>query len=462
MVNRLTMEVLDVPSVLIGTRNVIIHCKSKEFKEGMAVRLMNEKKITTGIIYKFEESRNNTIKIDKYLRDELKVGIGNLIDVETIDSIPFASAITIAFPEEFEDEAIDLIPILENRVISENTIEPILEEGIKIHILKTLPGDVVKVNRETQIIIEDSNEALLRTRKNNQRGKVGKKPEDPIFSEIPSLKFSDIGGLDKTKAFLMKNVILPIKNPSLVKQVGYNPVKGILFFGPPGTGKTVLAMATAHEAGANFIYISASSFKDKWYGESERKMREAFEKAKKNQPTIVFIDEIDAVGASRQETRGHITVVNQLLTLFDQVKDDEVFVIAATNMLSIMDEALIRPGRLYPIEIPIPGPEEREKILRIYLEGIEYSDNDIQYLVRESEGYSGAQIMLVCNMAKGISLDGILNDTEDTSSFGNIAADELHKVTIQDVKEMLYLSKKLGFENMSGPFGKKPDEREVA
>jgi transitional endoplasmic reticulum ATPase len=239
--------------------------------------------------------------------------------------------------------------------------------------------------------------------------KVSSKPssskkQGDFFTNVPDISFDQIGGLESAKKELYDNIIMAIKKPAVFDKIGYKPKRGILLYGPPGTGKTRLAMATAKESGASFIYMSASQFKDKYYGESERKLRDAFEKAKQNAPCILFIDEIDAIGLSRQDTGGQINIVNQVLTLMDQVSDSKVFIIAATNLVDSLDEALVRPGRMFKVHVKLPNEQEREKIFRLYLKGVDFSDQDIALLARKSEGKSGAFIEEVCNQAKRIAL----------------------------------------------------------
>ena len=188
------------------------------------------------------------------------------------------------------------------------------------------------------------------------------------------VNYEDIGGLKSQLSKIKELVELPLKHPELFIRLGVDAPKGILLYGPPGTGKTLLARAIANETEASFYSISAPEIVNKYYGESEKKLRELFEKAQKDSPSVIFIDEIDAIAAKREEVQGETEkrIVAQLLTLMDGIKKNKrVIVIAATNRPDALDEALRRPGRFdRELEIGVPKEEDRLEILKIHSRGM--------------------------------------------------------------------------------------------
>lgn len=200
---------------------------------------------------------------------------------------------------------------------------------------------------------------------------ITNKPEEESSEAV---NYEDIGGLRSQLDKVRELVELPLKHPEIFTRLGIDAPKGILLYGPPGTGKTLLARAIANETEANFYSISAPEIVNKFYGESEKKLRELFEKAEKESPSIVFIDEIDAIAAKREEVQGETEkrIVAQLLTLMDGLnRNKKVIVIAATNRQDALDEALRRPGRFdREIEIGIPKEDDRLEILKIHSRGM--------------------------------------------------------------------------------------------
>jgi len=263
-----------------------------------------------------------------------------------------------------------------------------------------------------------------------------------VYVEIPNVKWSDIGGLEQVKQELREAVEWPIKHPEAFKRMGIKPPKGILLYGPPGCGKTLLAKAVATEAEANFISVKGPEIFSKWVGESERAIREIFRKARQAAPCIVYFDEIDAIAPRRGSDIGdsHVTdrVVNQLLTEMDGIEDLKgVVVIAATNRPDILDPALLRPGRFDRlIYVPLPDAKAREEIFKIHLRGKPLDkDVDPQKLVSLTEGYTGADIAALCNTAAMIALRDFLNKYPNPEE-AKRRAEEL-KITMAHFEEAL-------------------------
>mgnify|MGYP001772611015 CR=1 FL=1 len=250
----------------------------------------------------------------------------------------------------------------------------------------------------------------------NQRGSVivDVLPEypDPYVQlmevvEKPNIYYSDIGGLDEQVREIREVVELPLKHPELFEELGIEPPKGILLYGPPGCGKTLLAKAVATESNAVFIALVASELVQKYIGEGARIVRELFALARKRAPAIVFIDEIDAIASKRLEigTSGEREVqrtLMQLLAELDGFKPlERVKVIAATNRIDVLDPALLRPGRFdRVIEIPLPDKKGRVEIFKIHTRKLKISgDVDYELLADLSAGFSGAEIKLAVTEA---------------------------------------------------------------
>ena len=219
-----------------------------------------------------------------------------------------------------------------------------------------------------------------------------------------NITWEDVGGLGEVKDIIQNEIITSIEKPDIFESIGIRPVKGILLHGPPGTGKTTIAKIIANHSRANFIAINGPEIFSKWFGESEQKIRQIFQKARECRPTIIFFDEIDAITAQRGGGQSGIAdpIVNQLLTEIDGiVSSGGVYVIAATNRRELIDPAFLRPGRFdYHLFIPLPDEKGRYEIFTIHLKNKSISDDvDIQNLVRKTKDYSGAHIAEVCRRA---------------------------------------------------------------
>jgi len=231
-----------------------------------------------------------------------------------------------------------------------------------------------------------------------------------VFIEIPDVRWDDVGGLDEVKRVLKESIEWPLKYPELFDHMRTNPPKGILLYGPPGSGKTFLAKAVASESEVNFISVKGPELLSKWVGESERGIREVFRKAKQASPCIVFFDEIDAIAPIRgASSDSHVTerVISQFLTELDGMEELKgVIVLAATNRLDIVDPALLRPGRFdLRLELPTPDAKARLEIFNIHTRRKPLTaDVDLKALADTTDGLVGADIEAICRRASMLAI----------------------------------------------------------
>ena len=271
-----------------------------------------------------------------------------------------------------------------------------------------------------------------------------------VFLETPNVKWDDVGGLENVKQKLKEAVEWPLKNSEAFKRMGIKPPKGILLFGAPGTGKTLLAKAVATESEANFISVKGPELISKWVGESEKALREIFKKAKQASPSIVFLDELDAIAPIRGWGAGDSRVtermVNQLLTSMDGMEAlENVVVIGATNRPDILDRALLRAGRFDRlVQIPVPDKDARLKILEVHTKDMPLKDVSLEELAEKTDGYVGADIESLCREAALISLREDMNaKTVTKKHFEEAIKSVTPSVTDETVKYYERIAKEL-------------------
>ena len=268
-----------------------------------------------------------------------------------------------------------------------------------------------------------------------------------VLVEVPKVRWTDIGGLKDVKQQLKEAIEWPIKYKKIYEKIGIEPPKGILLYGPPGTGKTLLAKAVATEIGANFIAIKGPEIFSKYFGESEKTIREIFRKAKQVAPSVIFFDEIDAIAPRRGigfHSEIYDSIVNQLLAEMDGITTrGDVVVIAATNRPDILDPALLRPGRFDRIiYIPPPDYESRLEILKIKTRNVPLApDVNLEEIAKITEGYSGADLELLVKEAALNALDKLYNKVKEKYNNEEEALKELEKmdikITMEDFKAAL-------------------------
>ncbi len=249
---------------------------------------------------------------------------------------------------------------------------------LRFVIVSTQPAQLCFINEDTEIVLNS-------------------KSIDVSEDVVPEVTYEDVGGLSEEVKKVREMVELPLKHPEIFDKLGIEPPKGVILHGPPGTGKTLLAKAVANETESNFILLNGPEIMSKFYGESEKKIRDIFEEAEKNAPSIIFIDEIDAIAPKREEVQGEVErrVVSQILTMMDGLKSrGKVVVIGATNRINSLDPALRRPGRFdREIGISVPDKEARLNILKIHTRDMPLNKNvDLKALAAKTHGFVGADL----------------------------------------------------------------------
>ncbi len=297
---------------------------------------------------------------------------------------------------------------------------------IKLAVVSTKPAGIVQITEMTDVEIQTN-------------------PVDVSKLEgvknIVDVTYEDIGGLKEEVKKVREMIEIPLKRPELFKRLGISPPKGVLVHGPPGTGKTLLAKAVANESNAHFIAINGPEIMSKYVGGSEEKLRELFEEAEENAPSIIFIDEIDAIAPKREEVTGEVErrTVAQLLTLMDGLKSrGQVVVIGATNRPDALDQAIRRPGRFdREIEIGVPDKDGRREVLQIHTRGMPLDDKvNLDEIAEITHGFVGADLEALCKEAAMRVLRRILPDIKGDEE---IPKETLKKmiVTKSDFKEAM-------------------------
>ena len=298
----------------------------------------------------------------------------------------------------------------------------VIGNSITLVIAKVVPKGIAIVTDDTEIELKEE----------------PYKPEEGK-QEVSDIHYEDIGGLGRELQLVREMIELPLRHPEIFERLGIQPPKGVLLYGPPGTGKTLIAKAVANEVDAHFISLSGPEIMSKYYGESEKGLREKFEEAEQNAPAIIFIDEIDSIAPKREETKGEVErrVVAQLLSLMDGLKGrGQVIVIAATNLPDSIDPALRRGGRFdREIEIGIPDKKGRLEIFQVHTRGVPLADDvKIEEFANSTHGFVGADIALLVKEAAMHALRKVIPQIKIDEEIPNEVLDQL-KVTNEDFAE---------------------------
>jgi transitional endoplasmic reticulum ATPase len=370
------------------------------------------------------------IRIDGYARNRLDVGINDQIEVKKVESKD-AKSITFAPTEPLRIVGAEeyLAEYLNGQLMSKGDTIPlsVMGQRVDLVVISTSPSGPVIVNDSTKITVSEESAKAVQVSKEGG---------------VTSITYEDIGGLGDAVGRVREMIELPLRHPELFKRLGVEAPKGVLLHGPPGTGKTLLAKAVANETNANFYTIGGPEIMSKYYGESEEKLRNVFEQAEKNAPSIIFIDEIDSIAPKREEVSGEVErrVVAQLLSLMDGMSTrGKVVVIGATNRVNAIDPALRRPGRFdREIEIGVPDRNGRLEVLQIHTRGMPLAkDVNLEKLADISHGFVGADLQALSKEAGIRALRRILPEIDLSSQ--SIPVETLRKiiVTMQDFIEVI-------------------------
>ncbi len=413
------LRVVDAPERDIGKGRVRIGAKDMialGVKRGDAVKVKGAK-----VVYAFVlplENAEGIITMDETLRDNAGCKLGDYVEVERA-SYDKAKLIRVECASEGKNLSKETLA-----AVAKKSLSGVLVSSGYLSRSKFMGLNIQFVVHDTDpdgpVLVENrTNVEILKTKRRMAEKKIS---------------YEDVGGLKLQLQMLREMVELPLKYPELFRRMGIEPPRGVLLYGPPGCGKTLMAKALANESKAKFYSINGPEIISKYYGETEAKLRDIFKKAKLNAPSIIFIDELDSIAPKRGEVYGEaeIRTVAQLLTLMDGLKDrGDVVVIGATNRVEDVDPALRRPGRFdREIEIGVPNEDGRLEILKIHVRGMPLADDvDLQKYARMTAGYTGADLAALCREA---AFNAIRRVAPDLLDGGVLTEDKLKELKVTD------------------------------
>jgi len=367
------------------------------------IQIEGRRKTVTRVM-PLEKSENNKsiIKIDGITRENAKASVDDHVFVKKVESRVAIKAVIVPVSNDIlctDKEAKFILNRLDGTPVTVGDRIQVNMPGAKpedFSVVATIPAEAVILRATTKLEV-----------KKRSRLKV-----DPIRTT-----FEDVGGLSEQIKRVREIVELPLRYPQLFEKLGIDPPRGLLLVGPPGCGKTLLAKVVAQETNTNFQVINGPEIIHKFYGESEARLRDIFEVAARNQPSIIFIDEIDAIAGKRDKVTGDVEkrVVSQLLALMDGLKDrGQIVVLAATNLPSLLDPALRRPGRFdREVTLDVPDRNGRHEILQIHTRGMPLDEDvDLDKIADFTHGYVGADLENLCKESAIIALRKILPEVD--------------------------------------------------
>lgn len=363
-----------------------------DLKPGDIVEISGDNRSTAAIYWRSrpEDAKMDIIRVDGIIRKNAGVSLGDRVTVTKVEAKD-CTKLTIS-PVMANKQKVKFGPGIEGFARRGLAKRPVVAgdrifipgmtlfaEALPFAVVQTTPKGIVKVTTDTEIVIKD--EAVAE--------------EDVGQSE--GITYEDVGGIGQQLLKVREMIELPLKHPELFRRLGIDPPKGVLLHGPPGTGKTMIAKAVATEVNAHFKSINGPEIISKYYGESEKQLREIFDEAAENAPAIIFIDEIDSICPKREDVSGEVErrVVAQMLTLMDGMQGrDNVVVIGATNRRDALDPALRRPGRFdREIEIGVPDRDGRSEIMDVHTRQMPIAEDfDISWVLDNTYGFVGADL----------------------------------------------------------------------
>ena len=426
----LQMRVGEAKQRDVGKRRARIEPEAMEYlhvEPGDMVEILG-KRPSCAIVWPTDDDDKepDMIRIDGQTRKNVGVSVNDLVTVRKIVAKPAKSVVlmpvndNVTVYKEFTDfvkNRLKGLPMSEGDEIS----VMILGNSMDFKIHKISPKSVVKIERGTTLTILTETSVEKKTR----------------------VTYEEIGGLKAQTKRMREIVELPLRHPEVFTRFGIEPHSGILLYGPPGCGKTLIAKVLASESEANFYSINGPEIMNKYYGETEAKLRDIFKEAKENSPSVIFIDEIDAIAPKREEAYGDVEkrVVAQLLALMDGLTErGQVIVLGATNRPESVDPALRRPGRFdREIEISVPNADGRLEILHIHTRGMPLDEDvDLKTLAAELHGYTGADIKSLCREAAMKSLRNYLPEIDmETEKISSEILQSM-RVSLQDFYDAMH------------------------
>ena len=453
-VDPLQMRVGEAKNRDVGKKRARIGPDAMDYLQaspGDAIKI-SAKNTTCAIIWPSDEDEKypDTIRVDGQTRKNLGVALNDVVEIQkvktvqakTVTLMPINDIVTV--DKEFTDfvkNRLKGMPLSQDDEIS----VMILGNSMDFKIKKVSPKGIVKIERQTQLTI------LSETSGDKKSG----------------ITYEQVGGLRSEIKVMREIVELPLRHPELFSRLGIEPHSGILLYGPPGCGKTLLAKVLSSESDANMFSINGPEIMNKYYGETEARLRDIFKEAKERSPSIIFIDEIDAIAPKREEAYGDVEkrVVAQLLALMDGLTDrGNVIVLGATNRPDSVDPALRRPGRFdREIEISVPNADGRLEVLQIHTRGMPIADDvELKILASELHGYTGADMKSLCREAAMKSIRRYLPeiDLETEKIPSKILQsmeikiidfyDAMHEVVPTAMREFYVERSKIFWENVGG------------
>lgn len=428
----ITLKVAEARQRDIGRQKVRI--------DGLSMRQINVttgdvveikgKKTTSAIAWPaYPEDQNaGLIRMDKLLRNNADVGLSEKVTVskanaknaKTVTLAPFQTPVAIDYSfENFVKRKLLGYPLTEDDTV----LIPILGKSLPFTVTSTTPKGIIRITEDTELKVID-------------------KPVQVSEEALPRTSYEDIGGLGDQIRRIREMVELPMRHPELFLKLGIDPPKGVLLHGPPGCGKTLIAKAVANESASNFVTINGPEIMSKFYGESEQRLRQIFKDASAKAPTIVFIDELDAIASKRADVTGEVErrVVAQLLALMDgMVSRGEVIVVGATNRPNSIDPALRRPGRFdREIEIGVPDRDGRREILLIHSRGMPLAEDvNLDLMAEKTHGFVGADLQALCRESAMKALRRFLPDIENADKLITPELLEILEVTHDDFQSAM-------------------------